>query len=176
VKTHHSPEDVGGMWTSQGILMSRGGVTRHAAVVARGWGKPCVCGCNEFEIDSEVNTMMVKSTGEIFKEGDVISLNGSTGEVIRGAIQKTEASLDGNFDMLLSWADEVEDACTVMANADFGPDSARAIELGAKGIGLTRSDVTHVGLQPHRVRSASLRMFSRSWSLSISPSMKRRRR
>jgi len=138
VRENTSPEDVGGMWASQGILTSRGGVTSHAAVVARGWGKPCVCGCDEF--DSEVNTMMVKSTGEIFKEGGVISLNRSTGEVIRGAIQKTEASLDGDFDMLLSWADEVEDACTVMANADSGPDSARAIELGSKGIGLTRTE------------------------------------
>lgn len=140
VRENTSPEDVGGMWASQGILTSRGGVTSHAAVVARGWGKPCVCGCDEFEIDAENDLMTVKSTGEVFKAGDVISLNGSTGEVIRGAIAKTEAFLDGDFGKLLGWADEVEDTCTVMTNADSGPDSARAIELGAKGIGLTRTE------------------------------------
>ena len=140
VRENTSPEDVGGMWASKGILTSRGGVTSHAAVVARGWGKPCVCGCDEFVIDEESRSMTVKSTGEVFREGDVISLNGSTGEVIRGAVKTTTPSLDGDFGKLLSWADAVEDSCTVMTNADSGPDSSKAIELGAKGIGLTRTE------------------------------------
>jgi pyruvate,orthophosphate dikinase len=140
VRENTSPEDVGGMWASRGILTSRGGVTSHAAVVARGWGKPCVCGCDEFEIDEKTNSMTVKSTGEVFKEGDIISLNGSTGEVIRGAIATTPPELDADFEKLLLWADQVEDACVVMANADSGPDSAKAAELGARGIGLCRTE------------------------------------
>lgn len=135
-----SPEDVGGMWASQGILTSRGGVTSHAAVVARGWGKPCVCGCDELEIDCAEGTMKIKSTGEVFREGDMISINGTTGEVIRGAIPTTTPTLDGDFSKLLQWADEVDDVAKVMANADSGPDATRARELGAQGIGLTRTE------------------------------------
>lgn len=140
VRENTSPEDVGGMWASKGILTSRGGVTSHAAVVARSWGKPCVCGCSDLDIDAQNNTMTIKSTGEVFKAGDVISLNGSTGEVIRCAIPTESPTLDGDFGMLLGWADAVEDSCIVMTNADSGPDSTKAIELGAKGIGLTRTE------------------------------------
>ena len=140
VRENTSPEDVGGMWASKGILTSRGGVTSHAAVVARGWGKPCVCGCDELDIDGDNNTMTIKSTGEVFKAGDIISINGSTGEVIRGAIPTEPPALDGDFGTLLGWADAVQDSCTVMANADSGPDATKAIELGAKGIGLTRTE------------------------------------
>jgi len=135
-----SPEDVGGMWASRGILTSRGGVTSHAAVVARGWGKPCVVGCHELEISEEKKTMTVKSTGQVFNEGDVISINGSTGEVIGVAIETTTPTLAGNFGRLLGWADAVSDSLTVLANADSGPDAAKALELGAKGIGLCRTE------------------------------------
>jgi pyruvate, orthophosphate dikinase len=140
VRENTSPEDVGGMWASKGILTSRGGVTSHAAVVARGWGKPCICGCDDLEIDEASRTMIVKSTGEVFKEGDIISLNGSTGEVIRQAIETSNPTLDGDFGKLLAWADAVEDSVTIMANADSGPDAIKAAELGAKGIGLTRTE------------------------------------
>jgi pyruvate,orthophosphate dikinase len=144
-----SPEDVGGMWASKGILTSQGGVTSHAAVVARGWGKPCVCGCHSLEIDEETKTMTVSETGEVFKEGDVISLNGATGEVIRIAIETSAATLNGDFDRLLSWADAVPDVCKVLANADSGPDATKAAELGAHGIGLCRTE--HMFFAPNRL-------------------------
>jgi len=140
VRETTSPEDVGGMWASQGILTARGGVTSHAAVVARGWGKPCVVGCSELEIDEESKTMKIKSTGQIFRDGDIISINGNTGEVIGVAIETSTPTLHGNFGRLLGWADAVQDTVKVMANADSGPDAARALELGARGIGLCRTE------------------------------------
>ncbi|KAL7557705.1 hypothetical protein ACA910_018500 [Epithemia clementina (nom. ined.)] len=149
VRENTSPEDVGGMWASKGILTSRGGVTSHAAVVARGWGKPCVCGCDDILIDEEAKTFVVKETGEVFKEGDVISLNGSTGEVIRGAVPTTFPEFKGSFGRILGWADDVEDSCKVLANADSGPDAKKARELGAKGIGLTRTE--HMFFDPKRL-------------------------
>jgi pyruvate,orthophosphate dikinase len=118
-------------------------------VVARGWGKPCVCGCNSLEIDEETKTMTVKETGEVFKEGDIISLNGATGEVIRVAIETSAATLNGDFGKLLSWADAVPDVCKVLANADSGPDAAKALELGAQGIGLCRTE--HMFFAPNRL-------------------------
>jgi pyruvate, orthophosphate dikinase len=149
VRAVTSPEDVGGMWAARGILTSRGGVTSHAAVVARGWGKPCICGCDDLDIDEEAGTMTIKSTGEVFKEGDIISLNGSTGEVIRKPISTESAIQDGDFGTLLAWADSVNDACKVMANADSGADAAKAAELGAKGIGLCRTE--HMFFSPERL-------------------------
>lgn len=144
-----SPEDVGGMWAAKGVLTCRGGVTSHAAVVARGWGKPCICGCEDLEIDEEACTMKIKSTGEVFKEGDIISLNGSTGEVIRIPISTDSAQQDGDFGTLLGWADAIDDACKVMANADSGADAAKAAELGAQGIGLCRTE--HMFFTPERL-------------------------
>ena len=140
VRENTSPEDVGGMYAAQGILTSRGGVTSHAAVVARGWGKPCVCGCEDIEIDEKAKTLTIKKTGEVFKEGDTISLNGSTGEVLKVAIDTSAPALEGEFGTVLGWADAVADKCQVMANADSGPDAAKAAELGAKGIGLCRTE------------------------------------
>ena len=78
-----SPEDVGGMWAANGILTARGGMTSHAAVVARGWGKPCVCGCSDICVDEVNESVTIKETGQVFRKGDVISINGATGEVIR---------------------------------------------------------------------------------------------
>ena len=149
VRAVTSPEDVGGMWAAQGILTSRGGVTSHAAVVARGWGKPCICGCDDLDIDEEAGIMTIKSTGEQFKEGDVISLNGSTGEVIRIPISTESSQQNSDFATLLGWADAVNDSCKVMANADSGPDAAKAAELGAQGIGLCRTE--HMFFAPDRL-------------------------
>ena len=111
VRENTSPEDVGGMFAANGILTSRGGVTSHAAVVARGWGKPCVCGCDDLEISEKTLTMTVKKTGQVFKEGDCISINGSTGEVIRVGIETSEPTLEGAFGTVLGWADEVSLLC-----------------------------------------------------------------
>ena len=144
-----SPEDVGGMWASQGILTSRGGITSHAAVVARGWGKPCVCGCEDIVVDETAETMTIKSSGKVFKAGDVISINGSTGEVVGVEIETSSASVDGPFGIVLSWADEIEDSLKVLANADSGPDATKARELGAQGIGLTRTE--HQFFSPERL-------------------------
>lgn len=144
-----SPEDVGGMWAAAGVLTARGGMTSHAAVVARGWGKPCVCGCGELEINEKTGTITVKSTGEVLKEGETISLNGSTGEVIKVAIKTTTPSLDGSLGTVLGWADEIADSLSVYANADSGADAAKAAELGAKGIGLCRTE--HMFFAPNRL-------------------------
>lgn len=157
VRENTSPEDVGGMWASQGILTSRGGVTSHAAVVARGWGKPCVCGCDDLLINEKNKTMTVKETGEVFKEGDIISLNGSTGEVVRGAVPTTTPTLAGSFGRLLNWSDDVKDSLKVLANADSGPDAKKARQLGAKGIGLCRTE--HMFFSPERLP------IVRSWVL-----------
>ena len=149
VRENTSPEDVGGMWAAEGVLTARGGMTSHAAVVARGWGKPAVCGCGELEIDETAKTVTIKSTGEVFKEGDVISLNGSTGEVLRIPVETSTPSLEGDLGIVLGWADAVDDSCAVMANADSGPDAAKAAELGAKGIGLCRTE--HMFFSPDRL-------------------------
>ena len=118
-------------------------------MVARGWGKPCVCGCSDLDIDEEAKTMTLKSTGQVFKEGDVISINGNTGEVISVEIPTSSASIHGNFEKVLGWADAIPDSLKVLTNADSGPDSAKAAELGAKGIGLTRTE--HMFFAPERL-------------------------
>jgi pyruvate, orthophosphate dikinase len=118
-------------------------------LIGRGWGKPCVCGCDALEINEVTLTITVKKTGETFKEGDSISINGSTGEVVRVAIQTSEPTFEGAFSTVLGWADEVGDKCKVMANADSGADAAKAAELGADGIGLCRTE--HMFFAPDRL-------------------------
>jgi len=140
VRENTSPEDVGGMWASSGILTKRGGMTSHAAVVARGWGKPCICGCGDLSIDEEARTIKFSGDDRVFKAGDVISMNGSTGEIIGAEVSTSEPSLEGNLGIVLGWADDIADSLTVMANADSGPDATKAAELGAKGIGLCRTE------------------------------------
>ena len=120
-----------------------------AAVVARGWGKPCVCGCDDLEIDEVGRTVTVKTSGKVFKEGDIISINGNTGEVVGVEIETSRVSVHGAFGKVLSWADEVNDVLKVLTNADSGPDSLKAIELGAQGIGLTRTE--HMFFAPERL-------------------------
>jgi len=149
VRVCTSPEDVGGMWASAGILTSKGGKTSHAAVVARGWGKPCVCGCVDLEVDEANESFLVKTTGEIFKAGDTISINGSTGEVIRGAMEMKAPALEGELEVILEWCDEQENVLKVYANADSGKDSAVAAKHGAQGIGLCRTE--HMFFSPDRL-------------------------
>jgi len=144
-----SPEDVGGMWSAAGVLTARGGMTSHAAVVSRGWGKPCVCGCSDIVVSEEDQTVTVKETNEVFKAGNVISINGATGEVIRGAIKVDAPSIQGGLDVLLGWADQEEGVMKVLANADSGPDATQAANNGAVGIGLCRTE--HMFFNPERL-------------------------
>ncbi len=137
VGTETTPDDIHGMVAAQGILTSRGGMTSHAAVVARGMGKPCVCGCEAIKIDYENEQFLVGNQG--IKAGEVISIDGSTGQVMLGEVSMIEPELSKEFLQLLEWADEIR-TLDVRANADTPEDAARAREFGAGGIGLTRTE------------------------------------
>lgn len=137
VRAETSPEDIEGMYVSQGILTARGGMTSHAAVVARGMGTCCVAGCGDIKINEEGKYFTV---GDItVKEGDYISIDGSTGYVYAEAIPTVEAAISGNFATFMSWADELR-RLKVRANADVPRDAAKAAEYGAEGIGLCRTE------------------------------------
>ena len=137
VRIETSPEDVGGMDAAEGILTSRGGMTSHAAVVARGWGKPCVAGCDDIVVNYDQKSF---TNGEItVQEGDWISINGSTGEVVLGKQPLRDPELSGEFSRFMSWADEFR-TMAVRTNADTGPDAHQALDFGAEGIGLCRTE------------------------------------
>lgn len=131
------PDDIHGMVAAQGILTSRGGMTSHAAVVARGMGKCCVSGCEEMKVNEKKKEITVK--GQIIKEGDWISLNGSTGEVILGKVPTIEPQLSGEFGEFMKWADQIREL-KVRANADIPIDAKVARSFGAEGIGLCRTE------------------------------------
>ena len=133
-----SPEDIEGMYASEGILTARGGMTSHAAVVARGMGTCCVAGCSEASI-SEKNKTLVFASGKSFKEGDWISLDGSTGNVYGEALPTIEAQVSGNFATIMQWADEFR-TLHVRTNADTPHDAEVAVKFGAEGIGLCRTE------------------------------------
>ena len=137
VRAETCPDDIHGMDAAQGILTARGGMTSHAAVVARGMGKCCVAGCEEIKIDEHGKKFIAR--GETIKEGDWITLNGSTGEVILGKVPTIEPQLSGDFGKLISWADEVR-TLGVRANADIPHDAKVARSFGAEGIGLCRTE------------------------------------
>ncbi|MBC7464465.1 MAG: pyruvate, phosphate dikinase [Bdellovibrio sp.] len=137
VRVETSPEDIAGMIAAQGILTSRGGMTSHAAVVARGMGKCCVAGCSEIEVNHQAETM--KAKGYILKKGDLITLDGSTGEVYLGEVKTIEPKLDGTFDRVMKMADGVR-RMKVRANADTPKDAQTARDFGAEGIGLCRTE------------------------------------
>ena len=133
-----SPEDIEGMNIARGILTVRGGMTSHAAVVARGMGTCCVSGCSDVVVDVNKKTLTTKD-GKVFKEGDYISLDGSTGNVYGEEIKTVPASISGNFETFMNWADEIADL-EVRTNADNPRDAKVAREFGAKGIGLCRTE------------------------------------
>ena len=137
VREETNPDDVSGMLSSQGVLTARGGKTSHAAVVARGFGIPCVAGCEALHIDEEHGTMVVD--GRTFKEGDWITLDGTTGAVYGDALKLEPASVTGDFETLMSWCDERR-TLGVRTNADNPRDAAQAIAFGAQGIGLCRTE------------------------------------
>ena len=137
VRLETSPEDITGMKVSQGILTVRGGMTSHAAVVARGMGTCCVSGCGDIIMD-EANKQFTLA-GKTFKEGDVISIDGSTGNIYDGEIKTVDATIAGEFGRVMEWADKFR-TLKVRTNADTPKDTAKAIELGAEGIGLCRTE------------------------------------
>jgi len=146
VSTETTPDDIHGILAAQGVLTSRGGMTSHAAVVARGMGKPCVCGCEELKINLEEGYFRVGE--EVFREGDLLTIDGATGQVIRGQVPLIEPQLTPEFKELLGWADQVR-RLAVRANADNPEDARIALEMGAQGIGLCRTE--HMFMAPDRV-------------------------
>ncbi len=147
VRVETSPEDIHGMHSSQGILTARGGMTSHAAVVARGMGTPAVCGAHDVKVDYAAKKMTIK--GVEIKEGDIITLDGTTGEVINGAVALKDAELTGDFGVFMGWADEVR-KLRVRTNADTPHDAQVARKFGAEGIGLCRTE--HMFFDPMRIK------------------------
>ena len=146
VRLETSPEDIEGMHAAEGILTVRGGMTSHAAVVARGMGTACVSGCGEIKINEAEKRFELG--GHSVKEGDYISLDGSTGKIYLGDIQTVEATVSGNFGRLMDWADQFR-TLKVRTNADTPADTKNAIKLGAEGIGLCRTE--HMFFEPERI-------------------------
>ena len=155
VRNETSPEDIGGMDVAEGILTARGGMTSHAAVVARGMGKCCVAGCSAAQISETDKTLTFGST--VLKEGDWITLNGTTGEVIVGQVPMVEAQVGGNFGTLMSWADEYR-ALGIRTNADTPQDAQTALDFGAEGIGLTRTE--HMFFEGDRINAVRQMIFA----------------
>ena len=146
VRLETSPEDIEGMHYSQGILTVRGGMTSHAAVVARGMGTCCVSGCGEIKMDEENKQFTLG--GKVYKEGDYISLDGSTGNIYGEAIPTVAAGISGDFDRIMSWADKYRQL-EVRTNADTPKDAQKAADFGAEGIGLCRTE--HMFFEPDRI-------------------------
>ena len=146
VREETSPEDLAGMVAAQGILTARGGMTSHAAVVARGMGKCCVAGCKEIVVDEANKTMTVG--GKVYHEGDSISLNGTDGNVYTEAIKTLAPELSGDFGQIMEWADEAR-VLKVRTNADKPRDAKQAVEFGAEGIGLCRTE--HMFFEDERI-------------------------
>ena len=146
VRLETSPEDITGMKASQGILTVRGGMTSHAAVVARGMGTCCVSGCGDIKMDEE--NKKFELAGKTFKEGDFISIDGSTGNIYDGIIPTVDATIAGEFGRIMGWADKYR-VLKVRTNADTPTDAKKARELGAEGIGLCRTE--HMFFEPSRI-------------------------
>ncbi len=148
VRLETSPDDIEGMKAAQGILTVRGGMTSHAAVVARGMGECCVSGCGDIKMHEETKTFDL--AGKTFKEGDWISLDGSTGNIYDGIIPTVDATIAGEFGRIMGWADKFR-RLQVRTNADTPKDAAKALELGAQGVGLTRTE--HMFFEGDRIKA-----------------------
>ena len=146
VRLETSPEDIEGMHAAEGILTVRGGMTSHAAVVARGMGTCCVSGCGEIAINEDDKVFQLG--GHVYHEGDYISLDGSTGKIYDGDIKTVEPSISGNFERIMAWADSFR-KLQVRTNADTPADAANAVKYGAEGIGLCRTE--HMFFDPDRI-------------------------
>ena len=147
VRIETCPDDIHGMAVAQGVLTLRGGATSHAAVVAKGMGKPCVSGCEDLTINLE-NETITCADGTVFHKDDIISLDGGTGEVMEGAIELVEAGIDKDFETFFGWVNEIK-TLTVEANADTPKDIENAKKFGAEGVGLCRTE--HMFMDPDRL-------------------------
>ena len=150
VRTETSPEDIDGMHSAKGILTARGGMTSHAAVVARGMGTCCVAGCSDLMINEKAKTLTIKDKGLVLKEGEFISLDGTTGKVYVGKITTQEPELSGDFGKLMAWADEFR-KIGIRTNADTPTDAVMAKKFGAEGIGLCRTE--HMFFEGERIKA-----------------------
>ncbi len=148
VRPETSPEDIGGMDAAQGILTARGGMTSHAAVVARGMGKPCVAGCTDVNVDEKKKNFWIGP--HTVKEGEIITLNGTTGEVILGEVPLIQPEMTSDFNTIMKWADDFRDL-GIRANADTPTDARNALKFGAEGIGLVRTE--HMFFDAERVQA-----------------------
>ena len=157
VRVETSPEDIHGMHAAKGILTSRGGMTSHAAVVARGMGRPCVSGSSEIEIDYEKK--LFKTNGNEIKEGEIITIDGSTGRIILGEVKTVKPELSGDFSKLMSWTDSFR-KLKVRTNSETPLDSKIARDFGAEGIGLCRTE--HMFFDEERILSVREMILSRS--------------
>ena len=157
VRQETSPEDIGGMVASKGILTARGGMTSHAAVVARGMGKPCVAGCSDLTINYANGEMKVGT--KVFKDGDPLTIDGGTGEVMEGTVPTIAAEISSEFASFMKWADEYR-KLGVRTNADNPEDSEVAVNFGAEGIGLCRTE--HMFFAPERILAVREMIFSQN--------------
>ena len=147
VRIETCPDDIHGMAAAQGVLTLRGGATSHAAVVAKGMGKPCVSGCEDLKIDLE-NGTLTGFDGAVYHKDDIISLDGGTGVVMAGAVKLAEAQIDDNFTTFFKWVNEIK-TLTIEANADTPKDVENALKFGAEGVGLCRTE--HMFMDPDRL-------------------------
>jgi pyruvate,orthophosphate dikinase len=159
VRKETSPEDVGGMHAAQGILTSTGGKTSHAAVVARGWGKCCIVGCGELRIDYQART--VRAGGKTLKEGDLISLDGSAGHIYEGGLPLVMPTMPDEYNTFMSWCDRHR-RLNVRTNADTPADARKAIEMGAEGIGLCRTEHMFFETEERRLAMQEMILASNS--------------
>ncbi|MDF2910778.1 MAG: pyruvate, phosphate dikinase, partial [Sporolactobacillus laevolacticus] len=159
VRPETTPDDIHGIVAAQGILTSRGGMTSHAAVVARGMGKACICGCEALKIDVKAKTITVED--KVIAYGELITIDGSTGEIMLGEIPMIEPELSDEFQLLLAWADQ-ERKISVRANADNPEDARKALEFGAGGIGLCRTE--HMFMDPIRIPIVQKMILSEHYS------------
>jgi pyruvate,orthophosphate dikinase len=155
VRQETSPEDIGGMAAAQGIITARGGMTSHAAVVARGMGKPCIAGCTAIMIDEKNHTVVIK--GKSYKELDYLTFDGAQGEIYEGIVPTIEATITENFAKYMKWADELR-TMKVRTNADTPEDAKAAIGFGAEGIGLCRTE--HMFFAPERILAVREMIFA----------------
>ena len=152
VRWETNPDDLKGMVAAEGILTSHGGKTSHAAVIARGMGTPCVCGVERFHIDAAEKVVRIEGSDRVLHEGDIISIDGSTGAVVLGAVKLVDSKITGDLETILTWADEVR-KLGVEANADNPADAQLARDFGAQGIGLCRTEHMFLGDRKQIIQS-----------------------